>query len=101
LIAAFGVAMTIQFPDRPDAWYDVDHHTITFPVVVDGQRMTCVVTAADLMRRFAGQPLATPAEARTVYDSRKATIRELAEADIRCRRVTRPGEEFAVHLSDR
>jgi hypothetical protein len=92
--------MTIHFPDRPEPWYDVDRHTITFPVLVDGQPMSCVVTAAGLMERFAGRPASTPPEVRAVYEAHKDAVRQLAEAMIRDRGATRPRAEFMIRLSE-
>jgi len=90
--------MTIQFPDRPDAWYDVVNHTIAFPVLVDDQPMSCIVTAAGLMHRFEGRTLSTPMEARAVYEEHKDTLRRLAEVVIRGRAAPRRGEEFVIRL---
>lgn len=75
--------MKIQFPDRPAPWYDVDRHTITFPVRVDGRPLACVVAAADLVHRFAGRSAFAPTDALSVYESHKETLRRLAEEVIR------------------
>jgi hypothetical protein len=91
--------LTIEFPDRPEAWYDVDRDTIAFPVRIDGQPMSCVVTAADVTLRFTGRSPSTPRETRAVYEEFKETIRQIAEASIRAQGVSRKYQEFAITLT--
>ena len=91
---------TIAFPDRPAAWYDIERHTITFPVVVDDQRVACVVTVSSLMNRFAGRAQFTPREARAVYEEHKDDLRRLAEADIRRYDTVENCAELTISLLD-
>lgn len=92
--------MTIDFPDRPEPWYDVDQHTITFPVRIDGRPKACVVSAAELMQHFAGRPYSSPAEARAVFEGRKDALRRMAEAAIRKSGSTHPCNQFQIRLSE-
>lgn len=90
----------ITFPDRPAAWYDIERHTITFPVVVDDQRLACVVTASSLMSYFARRDQFTPLAVRAVYEEHKDTLRRLAGADIRGRGRLENCEELMITLLD-
>jgi len=95
-----GHSRNIAFPDRPAAWYDVERHTITFPVLVDDKPMACIVAASSLMKRFANRDLFTPLQARAVYEEHKDALRRLAEADIRGRAMPHGVEEFTIPLLD-
>lgn len=93
--------LAIDFPDRPAAWYDIEQHTITFPVVVDNNRKACVVAGSDLMLRFAGSSSFTPLEVRAVYDEYRDEVRKLAEAEIRGPAAIDELEEFTIQLTGR
>jgi hypothetical protein len=95
-----GAVETITFPDRPAAWYDIELHTITFPVVVDDHRMACVVSVSSLMNRFTDRAQFTPLEARAVYEEHKDNLRRLVEADIRGRSSLENCEELTITLLD-
>ena len=75
--------MRIEFPDRPAAWYDVDCHTITFPVIVNDQKKACVVDAFYLIKHFTDQIQFTPPEAKAVFEEHKLSIQHRSEAEIR------------------
>jgi Protein of unknown function (DUF1488) len=84
------VPAAIEFPDRPSAWYDIDDHTLTFPVRIDGIGYACVIAVRDMMQRFADSP-PVPAEAFAVYEAHRDEIRRLAEIVVR---ATPPVDEY-------
>jgi hypothetical protein len=74
--------MSVEFPDRPAATYDVRNHAVLFPALVDGVAVPCLVTEEYLVTRSGGGFYAAR-EALRAYEEHRADIRRLAEAVIR------------------
>ncbi|ORM51293.1 hypothetical protein HA41_15765 [Pantoea conspicua] len=65
----------IQFPD--DEIYDAARQAICFPVLVNGMRLTCAISAATLRSRFG------EGDAMTLFQHHRWDLEEEAETAIR------------------
>jgi hypothetical protein len=75
--------VTVTFPAQPAARYDESGRAVTFPALVDGKPVTCLVTEECLIARAGSRFPCTAKEALRGYEEYREEIRALAEAVIR------------------
>lgn len=81
----------IIFPDREPYW-EFERDCLSFPAIVDGKPIKCLVSAELLMARFGARLPPSQEECKRAYEEHRAEIRDIARSLILAGQVMRNGE---------